>query len=140
MGHDSKVKLVYGVETRLAVPHPFKPQVYQTPTSKASRIQAGVKISYTLTAEYDSLSGIMTRSEQATPDAYVDVIVMMISQMTNTTQIRVMPCLRSFTELLDTIDVDYDAEIYVMAHLNTRNGGLVEFGGVAVTLPNAALN
>lgn len=136
VGHDGKVKIAQGVESRLAVPHPYNPQDTSF-ISDLNRIQQYLKISCTLISEYNSLSDIMNRSSIATVDAYVDVLVMSISQMTSTIQIRLLPCLRSFSELANTIDVDYDAEIYVTAYLNTRNGGEVQFGGIALTLPNA---
>jgi len=80
----------------------------------------------------------MTRSNNRTEDAYADVVVMVISQRTKSTQIRLLPGLRDFAELEETVDVSFDDEVYVVAHLNTRNGGKMDFTGVAVTLPNSA--
>ena len=139
VGHDGKVKMAYGIQSLLAVPHSYNPQ---NPVSliDLNRVQANVKITSTLITQYTSLADIMNRSNSPVEDAYVDIVVMSISQRTKSTQIRLLPCLRSYSELLNTLDVSFDDEIYVVAYMNTRNGGSVEFSGVAVTLPNAALN
>lgn len=139
LGHDGKVKMAYGIQSLLAVPHSYTPQ---NPINSIAlnRVQNNLKITSTLLTEYSSLADIMNRSNSATEDAYVDIVVMSISQRTKSTQVRLLPCLRSYSELLDTLDVSFDDEVYVIAHMNTRNGGSVEFSGVAVTLQNAALN
>lgn len=139
VGHDGKVKMAYGIQSHLAVPHSYNPQ---NPVSLVdlNRVQANLKITSTLITQYTSLADIMNRSNSPVEDAYVDIIVMSISQRTKSTQVRLLPCLRSYSELLNTIDISFDDEVYVVAHMNTRNGGSVEFSGVAVTLPNAALN
>lgn len=137
VGHDGKVKMAYGIQSLLAVPHSYKPQ---NPINSIdlNRVQNSVKITSTLICEYLSLADIMNRSNSAIEDAYVDIVVMSISQRTKSTQVRLLPCLRSYAELLNTLDISFDDEVYVVAHMNTRNGGSVEFSGVAVTLPNAA--
>lgn len=137
IGHDGKVKMAYGIQALLSVPHPYVPQ-QPVDALNRTRMQANAKITATLLCEYASMADIMTRSNTAIADAYVDVVVMCISQLTKSTQIRLLPCLRDFTELASTLDVAHDDEIYVIAHLNTRNGGTVDFNGVAVTLVNGA--
>lgn len=139
VGHDGKVKMAYGIQSHLAVPHSYNPQ---NPVSiiNLNRVQANLKITSTLITQYTSLADIMNRSNSPVEDAYVDIVVMSISQRTKSTQVRLLPCLRSYSELLNTLDISFDDEVYVVAHMNTRNGGSVEFSGVAVTLPNAALN
>ena len=139
LGHDGKVKMAYGLQTHLAVPHPYSPQNPES-VLNINKVQNSAKITSTVLCQYNSLADIMNRSNVATADAYVDVVVMSISQRTKTTQIRLLPCLRSYTELLNALDVSFDDEVYIVAYMNTRNGGSVEFSGVAVTLPNAALN
>ncbi|ONG40238.1 hypothetical protein BKE17_02840 [Enhydrobacter sp. H5] len=137
IGHDGKVKMAYGIQALLSVPHPYIPQ-QPSDMLNINRMQANVKITATLLCEYASMADIINRSNTATADAYVDVIVMCISQLTKSTQIRLLPCLRDFAELAATLDVAHDDEVYVIAHLNTRNGGTVNFSGVAVTLVNGA--
>lgn len=139
VGHDGKVKMAYGIQSLLAIPHAYS---LQNPISSIglNRAQTNVKITSTLLTEYSSLADIMNRSNSAIEDAYVDIVVMSISQRTKSTQVRLLPCLRSYLELLNTLDVSFDDDVYVVAYMNTRNGGSVEFSGVAVTLPNAALN
>ena len=139
VGHDGKVKMAYGIQSHLAVPHSYNPQ---NPISiiDLNRVQVNSKITSTLITQYASLADIMNRSNSPIEDAYVDIVVMSISQRTKSTQVRLLPCLRSYAELLNTFDISFDDEVYVIAHMNTRNGGNIEFSGVAVTLPNAALN
>ncbi|WP_227552624.1 glycoside hydrolase family protein [Acinetobacter albensis] len=139
VGHDGKVKTAYSLQVHLAIPHAYAPQ---NPVSMVNlnRLQDYVKITATITAEYASLTDIMSRSTSPVEDAYVDIVVMSISQRTKSTQVRLLPCLRSYSELLNTLDISFDDEVYVIAYMNTRNGGNIEFSGVAVTLPNAALN
>jgi hypothetical protein len=139
VGHDGKVKMAYGIQCLTAVPHPYAPQISVSPVP-LNKLYSYVKVTATLVCEYLSLSDIMTRSGTPTADAYVDVIVAVISHRTKSVQIRLLPCLRNYTELLNSVDISFDDEIYVAAYLNTRNGGGLNFGGVAVTLPNAALS
>lgn len=136
LGHDGKVKIAYGLQTHLAAPHAYAPQ-RPVDILNLNKVQQAVKIVSTQICEYSSLSDIMNRGTIRTRDAYADVVVMSISQRTKTVSIRLLPCLRSYTELLNSIDVSYDDEVYVVAHLNTRNGGSLSFSGVAVTLPNS---
>ncbi|MBB4835464.1 hypothetical protein [Acinetobacter schindleri] len=136
LGHDGKVKIAYGLQTHLAAPHAYAPQ-RPVDILNLNKVQQAVKIVSTQICEYSSLSDIMNRGSIRTRDAYADVVVMSISQRTKNVSIRLLPCLRSYTELLNSIDVSYDDEVYVVAHLNTRNGGSLSFSGVAVTLPNS---
>ena len=139
VGHDGKVKMAYGIQCLTSVPHPYVQQVALSP-EPLNKLFAAVKITATLVCQYASLSDIMARSTAPTADAYVDVIVAVISQRTKSVQIRLLPCLRSYAELLNSVDISFDDEIYVAAYLNTRNGGSLNFGGVALTLPDAVTN
>lgn len=139
VGHDGKVKMAYGIQCLTSVPHPYAQQVAVAPVP-LNKLFAAVKITATLVCQYASLSDIMARSTAPTADAYVDVIVAVISQRTKSVQIRLLPCLREYTTLLDSVDISFDDEIYVAAYLNTRNGGSLNFGGVALTLPDAVTN
>lgn len=139
VGHDGKVKMAYGIQCHLAAPHSYNPQ-NPAWVGDLNRVQVDLGIISTLITQYASLVDIMNRSNSPVEDAYVDIVVMSISQRNKTTQVRLLPCLRSYSELLNTLDISFDDEVYVVAHMNTRNGGGVEFSGVAVTLPNAALN
>ena len=133
-GHDGKIKFAYATQTKYAIPHAFSPQLSQL--YSYTKMHVGNAVMATLLCEYVSLADIMNRSTTAVTDAYADVLVMCISQRTRTTQVRVLYGIRDFTELAETLEVSYDDEIYVLAHLNTRNGGMLDFKGVAVTVPN----
>lgn len=134
-GHDGKIKFAYSTQTKYAIPHAFAPQLSQL--HNYTEMHVGNSVMSTLLCEYASLADILTRSTTPVADAYADVLVMCISQRTKTTQVRVLYGIRDFTELAETLEVSYDDEIYVLAHLNTRNGGMLDFKGVAVTVPNA---
>lgn len=139
VGHDGKLKMAYGVQCLTSVPHPYAQQVAVSPIP-LNKLFVSVKITATLVCQYNNLADIMTRSTTPTADAYIDVIVAIVSQRTKSVQIRLLPCLRAYTTLLDSVDISYDDEIYVAAYLNTRNGGSLNFGGVALTLPDAVTN
>lgn len=133
-GHDGKIKFAYSTQTKYAIPHAFAPQLSQL--YSYTKMHVGNAIMSTLLCEYVSLADIMNRSTTPVADAYADVLVMCISQRTRTTQVRVLYGIREFRELTESLDVSYDDEIYVLAHLNSRNGGALDFKGVAVTVPN----
>ncbi|MCU4307585.1 hypothetical protein KTH02_01685 [Acinetobacter radioresistens] len=139
VGHDGKVKMAYGIQCLTSVPHPYAQQVAVSPVP-LNKLFVAAKITATLVCQYNSLADIMNRSTNATADAYVDVIVAVISQRTKSVQFRLLPCLRAYTELLNSVDISFDDEIYVAAYLNTRNGGSLNFGGVSLTLPDAVTN
>ncbi len=137
VGHDSKVKIAYGIQVHFANPHPYRPQITPGPINTDSVYDAN-KVVATLLTEYGSITDIMNRSASPVADAYADVIIASISQATKSVKINLVPCVRSLTEVTEALDVTYDDEIYVVVHLNTRNGGSLEFKGVAATLPDSA--
>ena len=136
VGHDGKVKIAYGIQSLLASPHAYAPQTTVSP-APFNKIFNGFKLCATLICEYPSLADIVARGSTPVADAYADIVVMVVSQREKTTGIHLLPCVREFSELKN-INVSYDDEVYVAAYLNTRNGGKLNFGGVAVTLPGAA--
>ena len=135
LGHDNKVKIAYGFQHFNGVPHAYAPQIIGL-LPRNNLIFERIANMGTLICEYPSLANIVTRGNTATADAYVDVAVMIISQRTKSTAIHLIPAVRELTELKG-IKVSYGDEIYAVAYLNTRNGGSLTFGGVAVTEENA---
>lgn len=136
VGHDGKVKIAYGIQMLLASPHAYAPQTTVSP-APFNKIFNGFKLCATLICEYPSLADIVARGSTPITDAYADIVLMVVSQREKTTGIHLLPCVREFSEL-QGINISYDDEVYVSAYLNTRNGGKLNFGGVAVTLPGAA--
>lgn len=134
-GHDGKIKLAYSIQASFAVPHPFVAQ--RVGFLDSNKISGNLKITATLLSEYASLQDVKDRSNTATKDAYADVVVMCIDQRTRTTQVRLLPCVRGIESLMDTLDVSYENEVRVVAYLNTRNGGELEFDGVTVVIDGA---
>lgn len=139
VGHDGKVKMAYSLQVHTSVPHPYKPQIPYNVVNP-ERLYHYVKLAVTLTTEFTSLADLENRSNNPVEDAYADVIVASISQATKSVKYNLVPCVRSLTEVADALDVTYDDEIYVVVHLNTRNGGSLEFKGVAATLPSSAVH
>lgn len=139
LGHDGKIKVAYGIQVHFANPHPYRPQVTPSPINTDSFYDT-TKVVATLLTEYSSITDIVNRSASPVADAYVDVIIASISQATKSVKINLVPCVRSLTEVTEALDVTYDDEIYVVVHLNTRNGGSLEFKGVATTLPSSAVH
>ena len=139
VGHDSRVKIAYGIQVTLGVPHPYQ---VQRPKNQYgdNRISIDAKVVGTLVVDYPSLTDIMSRSNTAVADAYADVIVMSISQSSRNVRVALVPCVRDFAEIASTLDVMFDDDIYTLTHLNARNGGKLDFRGIAVTLPNATLS
>lgn len=135
VGHDGKVKIAYGIQCLLASPHAYAPQTNPSP-APLNKIFNGFKLCATLICEYPSLADIVARGSSPIADAYADIVLMVVSQREKTTGIHLLPCVREFSEL-QGINVSYDDEVYVSAYLNTRNGGKLNFGGIAVTLPGA---
>ncbi|QIC64450.1 hypothetical protein [Acinetobacter schindleri] len=139
VGHDGKVKMAYSLQVHTSIPHPYKPQVPYNSVNP-ERLYHYVKLPVTLVTEFSSLADMEVRATTAVEDAYVDVIIASISQATKSVKFNLVPCARSLIEVTNALDVTYDDEIYVVAHLNARNGGSLEFKGVAATLPNSVLN
>jgi hypothetical protein len=139
VGHDGKVKMAYSLHVHTAVPHPYKPQIPYNVVNP-ERLYHYVKLAVTLTTEFTSLADLENRSNNPVEDAYADVIIASISQATKSVKYNLVPCVRSLTEVTEALDVTYDDEIYVVVHLNTRNGGSLEFKGVAATLPSSAVH
>ena len=137
VGHDGRVKIAYGIQVSLGVPHPYQVQRPKN-LHNDNRISIDAKVVGTLVVDYPSLTDIMNRSNTAVADAYADVIVMSISQSSRNVRVALVPCVRDFAEIASTLDVMFDDEIYTITHLNARNGGKLDFRGIAVTLPNAA--
>ena len=135
LGHDGKVKIAYGIGHWNAAPHAYAPQITQG-LPRNNLIFVPISNTGTYICQYDNLTDIENRGAVPTKDAYVDVAVMIISQRTKTIAIHLIPAVRGFTQLKG-VSVSYDDEIYAVAYLNTRNGGTVTFGGVAVTEDNA---
>lgn len=131
LGHDGKVKIAYGLGHNSAAPHAYAPQITQG-LPRNNLIFVHTSNTGTYICQYDNLADIENRGAVPTKDAYVDVAVMIISQRTKTIAIHLIPAVRGFTQLKG-VSVSYDDEIYAVAYLNTRNGGTVTFGGVAVT-------
>ena len=104
IGHDGKVKMAYSIQAHIAVPHPYVPQ-RPADSLNRNRMQVEATVTATLLCEYASMADIINRSNTATADAYVDVVVMCISQLTKSTQIRLLPCLRDFAELSASLDL-----------------------------------
>lgn len=135
VGHDNKVKIAYGFQHFGGVPHAYAPQI-SGGLLRNNLIFDRIANMGTLTCEYLSLADIESRGANAAIDAYADISVTIISQRTKSSTIHLIPAVRGFTKLKN-IKVSYGDEIYVVAYLNTRNGGSLTFGGVAVTEENA---
>ncbi len=138
-GHDGKIKVAYSITYHGAQPDALAPQIPSHINSSINSIfYSRQGMTGTIITEFPSLANMVSDSTTAIKDGYVDVVVMVISQRSRTAQIRLFPGLRENTVLDSDVDIGMDDEIYVLAHMNSRNGGKVRFGGVAVTLPDSA--
>lgn len=137
-GHDGLIKVVYGIKHLSAAPNGLAPQLPVGTMNSANRIFYKTGIMATIGTQFSSLADMVSKSSNPTSDGYVDVVVTVISLRSRTIQTRFFPGLRESFYLKEAVDIGPDDEVYVLAHMNTRHGGSVNFGGVSLDQPNNA--